>query len=138
MKKNVVMIFCFIGFIFLLFFSFGKMNFLKEDFLRSQSDYSEMLRIKASIKDKNISLKSDELLKEISNLIQQFNLKDKIVRIQPHGHDIEIVFRNISQEEAIDFVRSLDQIKRLGILHADLSMNASSDLDLSLKLRKYG
>jgi hypothetical protein len=97
-----------------------------------------MLRIKASIKDKNISLKSDELLKEISNLIQQFNLKDKIVRIQPHGHDIEIVFRNISQEEAIDFVRSLDQIKRLGILHADLSMNASSDLDLSLKLRKYG
>lgn len=138
MKKTLGIVFFLMVFLFLLFFSFQKVNILKRDFLRLQSDYDQILKMKSSLNKTNVSLKNGDFLKEIGHIIQQFNLANKVVSIQPHGQEIEVVLQNLSQEEMVNFMRSLDQIKHLNILHADLSTNASNNLTLSLTLQAYG
>jgi hypothetical protein len=118
-----------------LFFSFRYLSVFREDYLRLKTDYDQIVKMKQSLKEKHVSKETDSLLNQLNRIVQRHELKNKVSHIQSHDHEVEITLQNISQEEMVVFINSLNQSQSLHILRADLSVDDLNQLSLSLTLR---
>jgi type II secretory pathway component PulM len=118
-----------------LFFSFRYLSVLREDHLRLKTDYDQIVKMKQLLKEKDVSKETDSLFNQLNRIVQRHELKNKISHIQSHGEEVEITLQNVSQEEMVVFINSLNQSQSLHILRADLSVDDLNQLSLSLTLR---
>jgi len=135
MKGFITAAFLGIFILFSLFFSLRYLNAFREDYLRLKTDYDQIVKMKQSLKEKDVSKETDSLLNQLNRIVQRYELKDKVSHIQSHDEEIEITLQNVSQDETVAFIRSLNQFQGLHILRADLSVNDLNQLTLSLTLR---
>jgi type II secretory pathway component PulM len=135
MKGLIVAVFIGGSILISLFFSFRYLSAFREDHLRLKTDYDQIIKMKQSLKEKGVSKETDSLLNQLNRIVQRHELKNKVSHIQSHDEEVEITLQNISQEEMVVFIRSLNQSQSLRILRADLSVDDLNQLSLSLTLQ---
>ncbi|MBI1871734.1 MAG: hypothetical protein HYS07_11195 [Chlamydiae bacterium] len=116
-------------------FTFRQLRINEKENATLSQEFFSLQKMSHLMTDHQPSIQNDKTLEKVGQILQKLRLKDRILHIQPSQNEVEISLQNLSQNEFIGLLESLDELEGLVLIHVELAQGSSQTLSLLLTLK---